>query len=212
MSWCDEVDGALEIEDAEDGEEVGGIASQRMTSGPRPAVEALHLAEDTFDRRPIAGDEIVAPLLARRKRRFALVAAFGDAVLDAGLLQGRPPGLLRIGLVAVDRPLVPRDQLIGDLALIGLGAGEHGPTDQAGALIHGDMGLVAEMRAAVLLRPGCAAFARVAGSRPGRDLWRIVRGRNQGRIHQRSLLEDKAFGFELPIDLREARLHRFRLR
>src|SRR4029079_8944497 len=190
-SCCAQLNGAPQIEGGEDGHEVSGVSSECMTSCSRPAVEALHLAEDPFDRCPMAGDEIIAALLTRRERWLALVPALGDAILDAGLLQSRPTGLFGIGLVTVDRPFVPRDKLIGDLALIGLGAGQHRQADQTGVLVHADMGLVAEMRAAVLLCPTRSWFAWVRRARSGLDLRRIVRGRNQGRIHQRALLEDQ---------------------
>ena len=108
-----QLDGPLQIEDGKNCEQVCGVSSERVASCSRPAVEALHLAEDAFDRRPVSGDEIVAKLLAWRERRLALVAALGDAVLDTGLLQSRMASLLGVSLIAIDRSFVPRDELIG---------------------------------------------------------------------------------------------------
>ena len=93
-----------------------------------------------------------------------------DTVLGAARLQSRAPSVFLIGFVSIDRSFVAHYERIGDLALVGLGSGEHPAADQPRALVNADMGLVAEEQ------PPRFAFPRPIGVRIVRRAAFLVAG------------------------------------
>jgi hypothetical protein len=88
---------------------------------------------------------------------------------------------------------------IAALAVVQVGGGHLGLADQVALLVHGDMGLVAEIGLVVLDREAGVRIARI-------DLSLLVRRafhrrHDDRRVDQGSLLDDQAPRVELPIDL-----------
>ena len=121
-------------------------------------------------------------------------------------LEPRPSRRLLVGLVAIDRGLVAADQPVGDLALGGLGRGQHHPPDQPRPLVDAEMRLVAEEGAPLLAGPVGAGLARVPGTRAGLVGRRARSRRHQRGVHQRALAHDQTGGLQLAVDLLEGRL------
>ena len=64
-----------QVENGDEGKEIGGIGDQRMASRSGFARDAFHGAEHTFDRRAASGDQLVAKLHPVRQHRHVFVAA-----------------------------------------------------------------------------------------------------------------------------------------
>src|SRR5579872_4659634 len=193
--------------------EVEGVCRKAGIAHAGETVSALELREGALDGLTDAPDQLVAHRLPVRQRFLAPNAPVLDAVLDAARSQGFAPGSLLIGLVGVDRALVALDQRIGHLALIGLGACQPAPADQARAPINGKMGLVAEKELPLLAGPrpvGVGIVSRAAlfaGNRRARGR-RVPRTAYQRRIDQRPRLQHEAGPLELPENFLEQPLSR----
>src|SRR3954452_19810925 len=158
-------------------EAIGGSAT--VAHAPQ-SIAAFERREGALDADPQASDQPVADGLPIGQLPLIFVAAVLDAVLDATGLQCRPPGLLLIGLVGVDGRLIADDELIGNLALIGLGRRHHTAADQAGTKVNADMNLVTEEQPAALALAcpiGIAVMRRAAF----RAVWRRPAARSTAR-------------------------------
>src|SRR3954469_11523965 len=145
--------GAAQVGDDREGDHVAGVAGKRRAAGAGEPVQALQGPEDALDGGAAAGDEGVAPRLPARQGGLVLVRAVHDAILDAARLEPGAALLALVALVAIDGALVAADEVVGDEALVHSGRGQHEPADQARALVDAGMEAIAEMGAAVLLRP-----------------------------------------------------------
>src|SRR5215213_9414303 len=145
--------GAAQVVDDREGDHVAGVAGKRRAAGAGEPVQALQGPEDALDGGAAAGDEGVAPRLPARQGGLVLVRAVHDAILDAARLEPGAALLALVALVAIDGALVAADEVVGDEALVHSGRGQHEPADQARALVDAGMEAIAEMGAAVLLRP-----------------------------------------------------------
>ena len=91
-----------------------------------------------------------------------------------------------------------------DEALVHSGRGQHEPADQARALVDAGMEAIAEMGAAVLLRPAGVGLARNLRPKACGALGLAALGGDDRGVDQRAGLEDQALGGKLPVDLVEA--------
>src|SRR5215208_7194112 len=89
----EDICGASKIEDGGEGEKVGGVGGERMTSCARLSVDALHGAEHALDGSATLGDQAVAHGHPARRHWHVLVPPVHDAVLDAARLQAGAPRL-----------------------------------------------------------------------------------------------------------------------
>ncbi len=128
-----------------------------------------------------------------------------DAVLDAQRLERGTALLVLVGLVGIDRAFVAADQPVGDGTFIDIGRGETVVADEAGALVDGEMGLVAEMALAGALGPGRVRIAgRALAGRPRRR--RCHRSVHQRGIDQCAAFQNEAALGELTVHLAKQRV------
>src|SRR3954469_9632096 len=196
--------GAAQVVDDREGDHVAEVAGKRRAAGAGEPVQALQGSEDALDGGAAWGDEGVAPRLPARQGGLVLVRAVHDAILDAARLEPGAARLALVALVAIDGALVAADEVVGDEALVHSGRGQHEPADQARALVDAGMEAIAEMGAAVLLRPAGVGLGRNLRPKACGALGLAALGGDDRGVDQRAGLEDQALGGKLPVDLVEA--------
>src|SRR5882762_3425609 len=130
-----------------------GVASQASIARAGEAMDVFYERKQGLDRGAAMRDQLIAARLPWSCRTPPMTA-MGNAITNAQRPEPHPPCVAVVSFVGIDRFLVSADQPVGRHGLIDVARSEDGAPDNAAALIHRDMRLVAEEVPAFLLRPG----------------------------------------------------------
>src|SRR5436305_12290196 len=145
--------GAAEIVGAAGEHDVYPVFGQREEAHAAQAVMLLEHGKWPLHGRAHTADQPVAAFVARGQVRMMLVGPVHQAVLDASRGETSVPGMGRVSLIAIDRPLVAADQAIGAFSVGDRGIGQFDAADDRVILIRADVYLVAKHTLVALAAP-----------------------------------------------------------